>query len=107
MKEKTEFCFVLCKLQKWCMFDLTEFVLIDVYFYSAWCNEMTAIITTDDLAKDVGGAEAQINLHKEHRKEIDTRAKDFSRFTQTGKNLISKGHFLSDEVGVFGQCLEI
>ena len=59
---------------------------------------MTAIITTDDLAKDVASAEAQINLHKEHRKEIDTRAKDFSRFTQTGKNLISKKHFLSDEV---------
>ena len=59
---------------------------------------MMAIITTDDLAKDVASAEAQINLHKEHRKEIDTRAKDFSRFTQTGKNLIAKKHFLSDEV---------
>ena len=59
---------------------------------------MMAIITTDDLAKDVASAEAQINLHKEHRKEIDTRAKDFSRFTQTGKNLIAQKHFLSDEV---------
>ena len=59
---------------------------------------MMAIITTDDLAKDVASAEAQINLHKEHRKEVDTRAKDFSRFTQTGKNLIAQKHFLSDEV---------
>ena len=62
---------------------------------------MMAIITTDDLAKEVASAEAQINLHKEHRKEIDTRAKDFSRFTQTGKNLIAQKHFLSDEVRFF------
>ncbi len=59
---------------------------------------MMAIITSDDLAKDVASAEAQINLHKEHRKEIDTRAKDFTRFTQTGQGLIAQGHFLSDEV---------
>ena len=65
---------------------------------------MMAIITTDDLAKDVASAEAQINLHKEHRKEIDTRAKDFSRFTQTGKNLIAQKHFLSDEVYFFVYC---
>ncbi len=66
---------------------------------------MMAIITSDDLAKDVASAEAQINLHKEHRKEIDTRAKDFSRFTQTGKNLIEKGHFLSDEVTLGVQAM--
>ncbi len=63
---------------------------------------MMAIITSDDLAKDVASAEAQINLHKEHRKEIDTRAKDFTRFTQTGQGLIAQGHFLSDEVSGMG-----
>ena len=64
----------------------------------AWVNEMTAIITSDELAKDVSAAEALINRHKEHKAEIDTRQKDFNKFTQTGKALIAEKHFLSDEV---------
>ncbi len=59
---------------------------------------MMALITSDELAKDVAGAEALINKHKEHRAEIDTRLKDFTRFTQTGQALIMEGHFLSDKV---------
>ena len=57
-----------------------------------------AIITSDELPRDVTGAEALISLHKEHRAEIDTRQKDFSRFKQTGQSLIEDGHFLSEEV---------
>ena len=59
---------------------------------------MTAIITSDELGRDVSSAEALINRHKEHRAEIDTRLKDFSRFSMTGKQLIADGHFLSQEV---------
>lgn len=65
----------------------------------AWCNEMTAMITSDELAKDVSSAEALLNRHKEHKAEIDTRQKDFSKFTQRGKALIADKHFLSSEVG--------
>ena len=64
----------------------------------AWLQEMTAIITSDELGKDVSSAEALINRHKEHRTEIDTRLKDFTRFSMTGKQLIADGHFLSQEV---------
>ena len=64
----------------------------------AWCNEMTARITSDELAKDVSGAESLISRHKENKAEIDARQKDFTRFTQTGHKLISDGHFLSEEV---------
>ena len=70
------------------------------FFYRAWCSEMMAIITSDDLAKDVAGTETMISRHKEHRAEIDTRLKDFTKFTQTGQALIADGHFLSDEVGL-------
>ena len=61
---------------------------------------MMAIITSDDLAKDVAGTETMISRHKEHRAEIDTRLKDFTKFTQTGQALIADGHFLSDEVAL-------
>ena len=64
----------------------------------AWCNEMMALITADELAKDISGAEVLLAKHKEHKKEIDTRQKDFNRFNQTGQNLISQKHFLSEDV---------
>lgn len=66
--------------------------------FSAWCNEMMARITSDELAHDVVGAEAMLSRHRENRAEIDTRVKDFNRFTQRGQSLISGGHFLSGEV---------
>lgn len=66
---------------------------------SAWCNEMQARITADELAKDVPGAEALINRHKENKAEIDARLKDFSRFTQKGNALIAEKNFLSSQVG--------
>ena len=64
---------------------------------------MTAIITSDDLAKDVASAEALIARHKEHKAEIDTRLKDFNRFSMTGKQLIADEHFLSQEVRFKGE----
>ena len=66
--------------------------------FSAWCTEMLAVITSDELARDVGGAETMITRHREHRAEIDTRSKDFTRFTHTGEQLIKQGHFLSSEI---------
>ena len=59
---------------------------------------MTGLITSEDFARDVPAAEAQIRKHKEHEREIDTRGKDFSKFKQKGQTLISEGHFLSNEV---------
>ena len=76
-----------------------KLIVLCLWCYRAWCSEMMAIITSDDLAKDVAGTETMISRHKEHRAEIDTRLKDFTKFTQTGQALIADGHFLSDEVG--------
>ena len=66
--------------------------------YRAWCSEMMARITADDLPQDVAAAEALINRHKEHKAEIDSREKDFTKFTTTGQDLIKDGHFLATEV---------
>ena len=38
---------------------------------------MKSLICTDDLATDVTGAEALIERHNEHRREIDARTNTF------------------------------
>ncbi len=64
----------------------------------AWINEMLAIITSPDLARDVEGAEALIVKIKENQNEVDARQELFERFYKTGRKLISDEHFLAYEV---------
>nr|XP_002732400.1 PREDICTED: spectrin beta chain, non-erythrocytic 5-like [Saccoglossus kowalevskii] len=65
---------------------------------SAWVTEMMALITSDELAKDVAGAEALIKRHDEHKSEIDGRTDNINEFTRTGQSLIDDGHFLAEEI---------
>lgn len=58
-----------------------------------------ALITGDELARDLPGAEFQLTRHKERKAEIDSRKDQFQKFQQTGQALINSGHFLSGEVG--------
>ena len=67
-------------------------------FYRAWLSEMMAIITADELAHDLPGAEAMMTRYKEHKAELDSHADAFNKFNQTGEAFISNKHFLSDEV---------
>ncbi|KAG1650604.1 Spectrin beta chain, non-erythrocytic 5 [Nymphon striatum] len=64
----------------------------------AWINEMMAIMTSDELARDVEGAEALVNKHKEHKAEISTRTDAVAKFTECGRSLIDEGHFMADEI---------
>jgi len=59
---------------------------------------MHARITADELAHDVSGAETLISRHKENKTEIDSRAKDITRFTQKGRALIADKNFMASEV---------
>jgi spectrin beta len=59
---------------------------------------MIAKMTAPDLSQDVLGAEALMARHKEHRAEIDTRTDAFTKFSQTGHELIAEGHFLAHEI---------
>ncbi|XP_072386610.1 spectrin alpha chain isoform X2 [Diabrotica undecimpunctata] len=63
-----------------------------------WINDMKAIISADELAKDVAGAEALLERHQEHRGEIDAREDSFKATTEAGQALLDKGHYASDEV---------
>ncbi|XP_060526882.1 spectrin alpha chain isoform X2 [Cylas formicarius] len=64
----------------------------------SWINDMKAIISADELAKDVAGAEALLERHQEHRGEIDAREDSFAAIAAAGVNLLDKGHYASDEV---------
>ena len=59
---------------------------------------MQVRLTSEELAKDVPSAEIQCSLHDEHKSEIDTRMKDFSKFFTMGQRLIAGGHAFSAEV---------
>ncbi|XP_056641828.1 spectrin alpha chain isoform X2 [Diorhabda sublineata] len=64
----------------------------------SWINDMKAIISADELAKDVAGAEALLERHQEHRGEIDAREDSFKATTEAGQQLLEKNHYASDEV---------
>ncbi|XP_076359799.1 spectrin beta chain, non-erythrocytic 5 kst [Tachypleus tridentatus] len=64
----------------------------------SWINEMMALITADELAKDVPGAEALLARHKEHKVEIDARMEPCFRFQEKGEAIITAGHFMADDV---------
>lgn len=65
---------------------------------TAWINEMMSLISAEDLAKDIAGAELSVNRFKELKAEIDSRQEPLNKFNQIGKGLIENGHFLSEEI---------
>ncbi|KAH9498947.1 hypothetical protein Btru_004017 [Bulinus truncatus] len=64
----------------------------------SWITDMKAIISADELAKDVSGAEALLDRHNEHKGEIDAREDSFQSATKAGTRLVESNHFASDEV---------
>ena len=42
-----------------------------------WINGMMQLVSSDELANDVVGAEALLERHQEYRTEIDARAATF------------------------------
>ena len=64
----------------------------------SWVNDMKALLSADELAKDMSGAEAMLQRHRERKGEIDAQEDSFKAATQFGQSLISSGHFASEEV---------
>jgi len=64
----------------------------------SWMSDMKAIISADDLAKDVSGAEALLDRHNEHKGEIDAREDSFQSTSKAGTRLVESNHFAADEV---------
>ncbi|XP_021352010.1 spectrin alpha chain-like [Mizuhopecten yessoensis] len=64
----------------------------------SWVHDMNAIISADDLAKDVAGAEALVDRHHEHKGEIDAREDSFKTTAEAGQRLVNADHYAADEV---------
>ncbi|KAK7794241.1 hypothetical protein R5R35_012555 [Gryllus longicercus] len=64
----------------------------------SWINDMKAIISADELAKDVAGAEALLERHQEHKGEIDAREDSFRATSEAGQQLLDRSHYASEEV---------
>ncbi|ESO95207.1 hypothetical protein LOTGIDRAFT_202396 [Lottia gigantea] len=77
--------------------DLQRF-LSDYRDLTSWINSMMALVSSDELAKDVTGAEALLERHQEHRTEIDARAGTFQAFELLGQQLLQNQHYASDDV---------
>ncbi len=56
------------------------------------------MVSADELAKDVAGAEALQQRHRERKGEIDAQEDSFKATGLFGQGLISSGHFASEEV---------
>ncbi|XP_077778947.1 spectrin alpha chain, non-erythrocytic 1-like [Podarcis muralis] len=64
----------------------------------SWINGIRGLVSSDELAKDVTGAEALLERHQEHRTEIDARSGTFQAFEQFGQLLLARGHYASPEI---------
>merc|ERR550519_2731185 len=72
--------------------------LADFRDLTSWISDMKSVISADELAKDVSGAEALLERHQEHKSEIDAREDSFRATAEAGKMLLESGHYASDEV---------
>ncbi|KAK7505097.1 hypothetical protein BaRGS_00003667 [Batillaria attramentaria] len=64
----------------------------------SWITDMKAIISADELAKDVAGAEALLERHQEHKGEIDAREDSFLSCADAGERLVASNHYATEEV---------
>jgi spectrin alpha len=78
-------------------YDFQRF-LSDERDLMSWINSMMALVSSDELAKDVTGAEALLERHQEHRMEIDARGGTFQTFEMFGNQLLQNNHYASAEV---------
>jgi spectrin alpha len=79
-------------------YDLQRF-LSDYRDLMSWINSMMSLVSSDELATDVTGAEALLERHQEHRTEMDARAGTFQAFEMFGKQLLESQHYAGVEIG--------
>ena len=78
-------------------YDFQRF-LSDFRGLTGWVRSTFALVSSDELAKDMGGAEVLLERHQEQRTEIDTRKAAFTAFESFGGQLLVRQHFASGEI---------
>jgi spectrin alpha len=63
-----------------------------------WLNSMSALVSSDEQAKDVANAEALLAGHQKHKAEIEARAGNFHSFETFGMQLLSGRHYASGDI---------
>ncbi|KAM9294405.1 spectrin beta chain, non-erythrocytic 5 [Gastrophryne carolinensis] len=63
-----------------------------------WAREMHALVTAEELANDVAGAELLIKRHDEYKREIDKHWVKYEELQVTGKALLENNHFMALEI---------
>uniref|UniRef100_A0A8C4M5V2 Spectrin beta, non-erythrocytic 5 n=1 Tax=Equus asinus TaxID=9793 RepID=A0A8C4M5V2_EQUAS len=70
----------------------------------AWAQERQALVSSEELAGDMTGAEWLLGQHEELRQEIKEHCLQAWDAQQEGQQLVDKGHFMSLEV--CAECLQ-
>ncbi|XP_071500194.1 spectrin alpha chain, non-erythrocytic 1-like [Diadema antillarum] len=78
-------------------YDLQRF-LSDFRDLMSWINGMKTLVASDELAKDVTGAEALLERHQELHTEMDAKAGTFQAFEAFGQQLIKNDHYAAPEI---------
>lgn len=63
-----------------------------------WIATMNQLVSSQELANDVTGAEALLERHQEYRTEIDSRVATFGAFEQFTDQLLKNNHYASDDI---------
>ena len=64
----------------------------------AWLSSIQALVSADELANDVGGAERLLERHKELQAEIEARESGFNSFEASARQQLASQHFASSEI---------
>ncbi len=70
----------------------------DYRVLTGWIHSTNALVSSDELAKDMGGADMLLERHQEQRLEIDARKAAFTAFYSFGGQLLAKQHFEASEI---------
>lgn len=78
-------------------YDYQRF-LSDYRDLTQWISGMSQLVSSNELANDVTGAEALLERHQDYRTEIDARSGTFQAFEQFGDQLINNRHYASEDI---------
>jgi len=67
-------------------------------YVSSWISDILAQLLSDEIAKDIAGAEAQVARTADLKAEVDAREDRFVSIKSTSERLIKQGHFAKKEV---------
>ncbi len=77
--------------------DLFKFFIM-VRNLMLWMDDLVRQMSTSEKPRDVSGVELLMNNHQGHKAEIDAREDNFGDCITLGKELLSRGHYASNEI---------